>query len=57
VVADPSQTEALGVVEAKTDRLDAKLLAQLRSAGMIAQSYVPPQEIRSDVLSCVVGNN
>ena len=46
MVADPSQTEALGVVEAKTDRLDAKLLAQLRSAGMIAQSYVPPQEIR-----------
>lgn len=27
VVADPSQTKALGIVEAKNDRLDAKLRA------------------------------
>jgi transposase len=46
VVADPNQTKALGVVEAKNDRLDAKLLAQLRSSKMIAESYVPPTEIR-----------
>jgi len=46
VVADPNQTKALGVVEAKNDRLDAKLLAQLRSAGMIAESYVPSKELR-----------
>lgn len=46
VVADPNQTKALGVVEAKNDRLDAKLLAQLRSSGMIAASYVPPDDIR-----------
>lgn len=45
VVADPNQTKALGVVEAKNDRLDAKLLAQLRSAGMIAESYVPSKEL------------
>jgi len=30
----------------KNDRLDAKLLAQLRRAGMIAQSYVPSEELR-----------
>lgn len=30
----------------KNDRLDAKLLAQLRRADMIAQSYVPPDDIR-----------
>ena len=30
----------------KNDRLDATLLAQLRRAGMIAQSYVPSEELR-----------
>ena len=46
VVADPYQTKAIGIVEAKNDRLDAKLLAQLRRAQLIAESYVPPEEIR-----------
>ena len=46
VVADPQQTKAIGIAEVKDDRLDAKLLAQLRRAGMIAQSYVPPEELR-----------
>jgi transposase len=36
----------IGLVEAKNDQLDAKLLAQLRRAEMIAESYVPPEEIR-----------
>jgi transposase len=45
-VADPQQTKAIGIAEVKNDRLDAKLLAQLRRAGMIAESYVPPEEIR-----------
>jgi hypothetical protein len=30
----------------ENDRLDAKLLAQLRRAGMIAESYVPPEELQ-----------
>ncbi len=40
VVADPSQTEALGVVEAKTDRLDAKPRggAQWRASGRVGRS-------------------
>lgn len=46
VVADPTQTKAIGFAEVKNDRLDAKLLAQLRRAGMIAESYVPPQKLR-----------
>ena len=46
VVADPSQTKAIGYAEVKNDRLDAKLLAQLRRAGMIAESYVPSEELR-----------
>jgi hypothetical protein len=46
VVADPTQTKAIGYAEVKNDRLDARLLAQLRRAGMIAESYVPPEELR-----------
>lgn len=46
VVAHPAKTKAIGAAKLKNDLLDAKLLAQLRQAGMIAQSYVPPEEIR-----------
>ncbi|MWV39620.1 IS110 family transposase [Natrialba sp. INN-245] len=46
VVADPYQTKAIGIAEVKNDRLDAKLRKQLRRAGMVAESYVPPGEIR-----------
>ncbi|MDR5657733.1 IS110 family transposase [Halodesulfurarchaeum sp. HSR-GB] len=45
-VADPRQTKAIGTAEVKNDRLDAKLLAQLCRAGMVAESYVPPKDIR-----------
>lgn len=45
-VADPRQTKAIGTVEVKNDRLDAKVLAQLCRAGMVAESYVPPKNIR-----------
>lgn len=45
-VADPRQTKAIGTAEVKNDRLDAKLLAQLCRADMIAESYVPAEEIR-----------
>jgi hypothetical protein len=48
VVADPTQTKAISYAEVKNDRLDAKLLAQLRRAGMIAESYVPPYRERPD---------
>ena len=41
VVADPGQTKAIGYAEVKNDRLDAKLLAQLRRSGMIVASYFP----------------
>jgi len=46
VVADPQQTKAIGTAEVKNDRLDAKLLAQLRRADMVAESYVPEDDIR-----------
>ena len=46
VVADLGQTKAIGIVEVKNDRLDAKLREQLRRAKMVAESYVPPEKIR-----------
>jgi len=46
VVADPQQTKAIGTAEVKNDRLDAKLLGQLRKADMVAESYVPEEDIR-----------
>jgi transposase len=46
VVAHPAKTKAIGAAKVKNDRLDAKLLAQLRHVEMIAESYVPPAEIR-----------
>ena len=46
VVADPIQTKAIGYAEVKNDRLNAKLLAQLRRADMIAESYVPSEDLR-----------
>lgn len=45
-VADPRQTKAIGIAEVKNDRLDAKLLAQLCRADMVAESYVPPRDVR-----------
>ncbi len=44
-VADRNQTKAIRIAEIKNNRLNAKLLAQLRRAEMIADSYVPPDEI------------
>jgi len=46
VVTDPYQAKAIGSAEVKDDRIDAKLREQLRRAGMIAESYVSPDEIR-----------
>lgn len=46
VVADPTQTKANGYAEVKNDLLDAKLLVQLRRAGMIAESYVLSEKLR-----------
>jgi len=45
-VADPRQTKAIGTAEVKNDRLDTKLLAQLCRADIVAESYVPPEDIR-----------
>lgn len=45
-VTNPRQTKAIGTAEVKNDRLDAKLLAQLCRADMVAESYAPTEDIR-----------
>jgi transposase len=43
VLAHPFRLRAIVAARAKTDKLDAKLLAQLLRIDMIPQAYVPPQ--------------
>jgi len=57
VVADLSQTKAIGYAEVKNDWLDAKLLAHLRRAGMIAESYARPRSSESAAHSCAAGSD
>lgn len=45
-VVDPRQTRWIADSSKKTDRIDAKKLANLLRVGMVAESYVPPPEIR-----------
>ena len=45
-VANPEKNRLIAEAPAKTDRLDAKRLAHLLHAGMVAESYVPEDEIR-----------
>lgn len=45
-VANPEKNRLIAEAPAKTDRLDAKRLAHLLHAGMVAESYVPKDEIR-----------
>jgi len=45
-VANPSKNRLIADATVKTDRLDAKRLAHLLHAGMVAESYVPEDEIR-----------
>lgn len=45
-VVDPRQTRWIADSSKKTDRIDAKKLANLLRVGMVSESYVPPPEIR-----------
>jgi len=45
-LANPSENRLIADATAKTDRLDAKRLAHLLRTGMLAESYVPEDEIR-----------
>ena len=46
VLANPLKTRWIAEADQKTDRVDAKKLAQLLQVDMVAESYVPPEELR-----------
>ena len=46
VLVNPLKTRWIAEADQKTDRVDAKKLAQLLRVDMVAESYVPPDEFR-----------
>ena len=46
VLANPMKTKAIASARVKTDKVDAKILAHLLRADLVAESYVPPAQIR-----------
>ena len=46
-LANPAKTKAIAYARVKTDAVDASTLADLLRANLVAESYVPPKEIRS----------
>ena len=45
-LANPVRTRAIAEARIKTDRVDASTLADLLRANLVAESYIPPKEIR-----------
>jgi transposase len=46
VLANPMKTKAIACAKVKTDKVDARILAHLLRAGLVAESYVPPADLR-----------
>ena len=46
VLANPMKTKAIASARVKTDKVDARILAHLLRADLVAESYVPPKQIR-----------
>jgi len=46
ILTNPKKTRMIAEAKIKTDRLDARILADLLRANLLSASYVPPQEIR-----------
>jgi transposase len=46
VLTNPKKTRLIAEAKIKTDRLDARILADLLRANLLSASYVPPREIR-----------
>ncbi len=45
-LANPSRTRAIAEARIKTDSVDASTLADLLRANLVAESYIPPKEVR-----------
>ena len=46
MLTNPLKTRAIAEARIKTDKLDASTLADLLRAGLVAECYVPPREVR-----------
>jgi transposase len=46
VLANPMKTKAIAFAKVKTDKVDARILAHLLRADLVAESYVPPADLR-----------
>ena len=46
ILANPMKTKAIASAKVKTDKVDARILAHLLRADLVAESYVPPQHLR-----------
>jgi transposase len=46
VLANPMKTKAIASAKVKTDKVDARILAHLLRADLVAESYVPPSDLR-----------
>ncbi len=45
-LSHPSKTKAIAYAKVKTDRIDAKVLADLVRSNLLPEAYIPPKEIR-----------
>lgn len=46
VLSHPSKTKAIGSAKIKTDKIDARMLALLLSAGLLPQAHMPSRQVR-----------
>ncbi len=46
-LANPLKTKAIAFARIKTDKIDASTLTDLLRANLVAESYIPPKEIRN----------
>jgi transposase len=46
VLANPLKMKAIASAKIKNDKVDARILAYLLRGGLVAESYVPPKEVR-----------
>ncbi len=47
ILANPTKTRAIAEARIKTDHVDANILCDLLRANLVAESYIPPKEIRN----------
>jgi transposase len=56
VLANPMKTKAIACAKVKTDKVDARILAHLLRADLVAESYVPPADLREFAVWLGIGS-